>query len=387
MLADFIRRNEDHILKEWDQFARSLPPGEHMSQVHLRNHGKEILQAIADDMQLPQDAVAQVQKSRGRGLAGPLDHIAEAHAAVRRGQGFEFGQLMAEYRALRATVIRLWGQGEGANHPDHAGMIRFNEAIDQLLTEAVNDHIRMTSDHRDRFTAMLGHDLRTPLVAISLSAERLLRSNALSDKHVKIVGRIVASAQRMQRMVGALLNFTRARFGRGIPIEPVPAHLDVVCQETLDEIHLLQPDIALTFDHTGDLSGTWDRDRLAEVVSNLVTNAIAHGDHRRPIEVVAQSEGDTVALKVHNDGPPIPAAVIDDIFEPFVSHRSRDIRKYQGGLGLGLYIVSEIVHAHGGQVTAASSADMGTQFVVRLPRHANKNSTGTDPAGEARSVH
>ena len=174
MLATFIRSDQEHILKEWDKFARSLPGGECMSQVSVRNHGQKILAAIADDIESPQDSKAQTQKSRGKGQAGPLDAIASVHSAMRLEQGFDFTQLMAEFRALRATVMRLWEVRVGdAGNRDIDGIVRFNEAIDQVVTEAISDHIKVTSEYRDRFTRMIGHDLRTPLTVIKLSAKYL----------------------------------------------------------------------------------------------------------------------------------------------------------------------------------------------------------------------
>lgn len=371
MLTEFIRSDSEHILQEWEAFARSMPGRQHMPRVCLRDHGPAILKAIAEDIALPQDVDAQVEKSRGHGSPGPLDHISQLHAMLRVDQGFEFGQLMAEYRALRATVMRLWQQqNRDLDLRDCDDIIRFNEAVDQLVAEAVNDHLRTIATYRDRSTAMLAHDLRTPLASISLSGAHLLKSGTLSKKHTKNVTRILASADRMHRMVGALLDFAGARFGPGICILPTPSHLGVVCEETLADIRAFYPHRRVIFDQAGDLRGTWDRDRLIEVVTNLVVNAIAHGNARGPVNVAAHAEGDIVELDVHNDGPPIPAKIIGVIFEPFIYNPGRDLHKFAGGLGLGLYIVKEVVRAHGGEVVAASSPESGTLFTVRLPRHA-----------------
>jgi signal transduction histidine kinase len=387
MLADFIRDDAEHILQEWDAFARSMPGSEHLSKSHLRSHGPALLKAIAADMSLDQGEVAQAEKSRGHGIPGPLDHIAEVHSMMRFEQGFEFGQLMSEYRALRATIFRLWEQHQGSPSQDSVDIIRLNEAIDQVLAEAVNKHIKITSEYRDRFTSMLGHDLRTPIAAITLSVELLMRSGRLGQKYVKVLARILTSTQRLQRLTSAFLDLSRARFGPGIRVSPTPVNLGDVCLEALMEVEAFRPNTSLTFGQSGDLHGTWDRIRLVQAIFNLVTNAMKHGGSQSPISVHALSTGASVEVSVHNDGSPITDRVIRRIFNQFVCDAGTDLRKFNGGVGLGLYLVNAIVRGHGGEVSVVSALGEGTTFTVRLPRHASGSKVSNEQAAPAATAH
>jgi signal transduction histidine kinase len=169
----------------------------------------------------------------------------------------------------------------------------------------------------------------------------------------------------MRRLVNDLLDLTRTRLGTGIPIAPQPVDLEVICQEVLAEFQTIQPDRRLEFPSEGDLRGSWDPDRLAQVLSNLLGNALQHGAHGGAVGVAARSDGDEVVVEVHNDGSPIPDAILSNIFEPMVRHAHGN-----EGLGLGLHIAREVVLAHGGTVAVTSTAGDGTTFSVRLPRRA-----------------
>lgn len=209
--------------------------------------------------------------------------------------------------------------------------------------------------------------LRNPLNAIRLSADVLLHSDCVVDKHLKSVRRILSSAERMGRIISDLLDFTRGRLGGGIPITPQPINLRHLCRQVLEELEASHPGRELRLEAPGNFLGEWDPDRFAQVMGNLCKNALDYSPENSPVDVVLHDEGDTVCLEVHNPGAPIPPDQLPHIFDPF--RQATTSRRHPApGLGLGLFIVQQIVHAHGGAVTVRSTAADGTTFTVRLPR-------------------
>ena len=215
---------------------------------------------------------------------------------------------------------------------------------------------------RELFLATLGHDLRNPLNAITASLFYLRRHAPESLQHV--VARMVGSGDRMTRMISQLLDFTRTRLGGGIEVSPHPCDLRAVCRTVLDELEA-QYAGRFRFAQGEELCGEWDADRLAQVVSNLVVNALDHGSAAEPVEITTSREGDDAVLEVSNRGEEIPEAIRDAIFEPF-RRGTGEQRRPSRGLGLGLYISREIVRAHGGSIRV-ECGDGRVRCVVRLP--------------------
>lgn len=369
-LAEFIHRNRELIISEWVTFARSLlAPGRTASTAALRDHAAAILDAIASDMEAYQSAATQSAKSKGRGDLSPLGGAGKRHAKTRIETGFKIDQVIAEYRALRASVLRLWA--EGAPHEiDPEEVTRFNEAIDETLAESTNRYMQMLDQHRDQFLGILGHDLRNPLGAIIMGASVLSATEGLDDRSVRIASRILSSARRMDRLVGDLLDLTRTRLGTGLPISRAPTDLAQVCRQVVSELRGAHPETPVRFEAKGHLQGEWDSDRLAQVVSNLVGNALQHGAKGRPIVVRARSAGHEALLEVHNEGPPIPKGSLNAIFEPMVRIRAAPEDARSKSLGLGLFVAEQIVLAHGGMIAITSTKSGGTTFTVHLPRSA-----------------
>ena len=283
------------------------------------------------------------------------------HADGRMRHGFTPVQAMAEFRALRASVLRLY---ERTGHADLGGVRRFNEAIDEAVAASMERYGAQTDLYRDQFIGILGHDLRTPLGAIySLAA--LLAASANDDlRQSRVAARILSSAERMARMIQDLLDLTRTRLGGGIPLKRAATDLQQVCEAVILELQAAHGNAVMRLESSGNVVGEWDADRLAQLVSNLMGNAIQHGDGG-PITLTLTSDaGETVRLSVHNAGQPIPSDAQKAIFEPLV-------RQASGGadrIGLGLFIARAITAAHGGEIGVVSSTDAGTTFQVVLPR-------------------
>jgi signal transduction histidine kinase len=222
----------------------------------------------------------------------------------------------------------------------------------------------------------LGHDLRNPLGAIIMGARLLTKAESLDDKHARVATRILNSADRMNRMVSDLLDLTRTRLGPGIPVTPKPMDLAPACQQVISELEALHPECELRFESKGDLRGEWDSDRLVQVLSNLVGNAVQYGCDGGVVNVAAQEQGEEVVLRVQNMGPRIPESKLRHIFDPMVRHATGD-GKNSTGMGLGLYIAREVVTAHSGTISVTSTEKEGTTFTVRIPRRPLKTSTQT----------
>lgn len=245
-----------------------------------------------------------------------------------------------------------------------------------MMTD-ISDRIRV-EEAREQFIGILGHDLRIPLSAILMGVEFLLRAN-LPRHQVTTATRILRSARRMDAMIRDVLDFARGRLGGGIPLKREGCDLGRISAAQVDEMKQAHPGRTIRCETTGGLRGDWDPDRLEQALSNLIGNAVQHGVD--PIRIIARNDdGDEVSLTVHNQGTPIPAAMIPSLFEPF----GRRERGGSQGLGLGLYIVSEIVHAHGGTISVSSSESEGTMFTIKLPRCAPAVARVSSPRLESR---
>ncbi|WP_455930506.1 GAF domain-containing sensor histidine kinase [Pseudomonas fluorescens] len=229
-------------------------------------------------------------------------------------------------------------------------------------TEAQLQEERSTAELREQFIAVLGHDLRNPLFAINFGAERLLRKHP-DPATDTLIRHILSSGRRAAQLVEDVLDFARGRMGSGIPLHLKDCQdLQAALQHVVSEVQSVHPQRLIQAD-IGDLRGVYgDRDRLAQLLSNLVANAIHHGSHDGPVHVTAQIEHNHFILAVKNPGQ-IDALALPRLFEPY----ARPLKDTpQAGLGLGLYIVKQIADAHGGQLTVSSCEQTGTQFTFSL---------------------
>lgn len=374
-LADFILSNIEPILAEWEIFARSICAGESLSKLSLRDHAAEILQATARDMKSTQTADERTTKSQGRRHqdedSNSLDGASDAHALDRLGQGFNMLEVMSEYRALRASVLRLWQNSyPDADERDVDDLTRFNESIDQSLSKAIASYTKRVDQARDMFLAILGHDLRNPLNSIAMTAHVV--PQAVNDPAVaqECSHLITRSVTVMERMIADLLDYTRTRLGAGMPINPAPLDLFLLGRELHEEFRSAHPQRDIQFHAEGDLHGRWDSDRMRQAISNLIGNAIQHGSKESPVTLSLRGEAALVIIEVHNGGDPIPPGELPHIFEPLIRGSSADHPKSNrpGSIGMGLYIAREVVKSHHGQILVKSAANEGTSFIIHLPR-------------------
>lgn len=372
-MADFIRQNQAAIVVEWVDFARSLTPatGE-MSKLALEDHIHEILNFIADDLESAQTARERFDKSRGR---GPQDNAlsqsaAEIHAALRLADGFDIDQMVAEYRALRASVVKQWASRRQLPALiDIDDLARFNEAIDQAITESVAHYTKTINNSRNLFLGVLGHDLRNPLTAVSMGAKWIEQSGAPSPKHAQVISNVRSAAGRATQILDDLLDLARSSFGTDIPIARTSMDAAALCQSIADETQAAHPHRQFKVTQSGDPAGSWDSARLGQALSNLMGNAVFYGDPSSPIVAgVDGTDPDEVSIIVHNLGPPIPAEMQKQMFQSGMRGIESTGQSEPGHhLGLGLYISKLIAEAHGGDISVASD-ETGTTFRLQLPR-------------------
>jgi signal transduction histidine kinase len=371
-LPDFIRQHVERIVDEWEAFARTITPAaEHMDRVALRDHASAILLAAARDMTTEQTASGQAAKARGEGSqkTPSLDAAGASHGELRHTVGFDLVQMTSEFRHLRACVIRLWV--DSLESPDMAyfqDMIRFNEAIDEALAESTAAYAEQVNHSRDLFLAILGHDLRAPLQAVSMSTDLLLRKARLEGDALACATHIKHGARHMAAMVSDLLELVRSRLGKSLPIEPAPMDLADAAHAAIAQACAGDPECDPLLHVSGDTHGVWDAGRLDQMLQNLIGNALQHGANKRDVTLTLSGEPDAVRLTVHNFGTPIPEDAIATIFDPLVRSADEELGQPTTSLGLGLFIVKEVVNAHKGTIDVSSNETDGTLFTVVLPR-------------------
>jgi PAS domain S-box-containing protein len=243
-----------------------------------------------------------------------------------------------------------------------------------LLTRDETERVRMQealeneARFRDQLLATVGHDLRTPLSGVLMGARLLQAHRTLAPPERAAVDRIIRQAERMSRMVHDLLDYSRLRVGQRLTVVRARCDLAATAAEVISAMNVSHPRRAVRLLVHGDTRGEWDTDRLSQVLSNLIANALAYGNPDAPVTVRVEPRQEEVLVSVHNEGTPIPPDAMSHLFEPFWRGGARLDKRTSGGLGLGLFIVQEIVRAHGGTLGVRSSRSEGTTFSVALPR-------------------
>jgi PAS domain S-box-containing protein len=250
------------------------------------------------------------------------------------------------------------------------------EVTEQVVARQEAERLRAEAQQRvdfeEKLIGIVGHDLRQPLQAISMSAQVMLARSSLEGRTLASVNRILHSSERAGRMLRDILDFTQARLGGGIPLTRAPADVAEVARTAAEDAtvaaaHESQRRVDVSVQ--GDGHGEFDTDRLRQVLDNLLANALAYGDPHAPVRVAVDGRGEReVVLRVHNAGEPIPAELMPHLFEPM--RRGTSLAGKRRSVGLGLFIVQHLVQSHGGSIEVESAQGAGTTFTVRLPRHA-----------------
>ncbi|WP_163994439.1 PAS domain-containing protein [Pyxidicoccus caerfyrddinensis] len=289
------------------------------------------------------------------------------------------GVFNLEYRTLgREDGVERWLSAHGQAFLDARGQaVRFigtvldvteRKRLDAQLLRR-EEELQRRADLEEKLIGIVSHDLRNPLNAIGFSTTLLLRRTDLDEAAKRGIDRIRNASGRADRMIRDLLDFTQARLGGGIPIFRKPADLNELVRTVVEEVRLANPGHRIDVTTEGSGAGEWDTDRLAQVVTNLLSNALRYGAEDAPVQVRTRAEDGVLELCVHNAGEPIHPEVLPILFQPMKRGTGRE-HATSRGLGLGLYIVDRIVHAHEGSVTVKSTAEEGTTFSVLLPRRA-----------------
>ena len=369
-LSDFIRKDTEAILAEWEAFAATLlPAAAGLSSLALRDHAPQILEAVARDL----DANPSRDERRLRHQGGdprPADApetAAQTHAVLRARGGFDIVQLVGEYRALRASVLRRWTDAAPPAASGLDDVIRFNEAIDQAVADSVGHFHAQVEQSRNLLLGMLGHDMRSPLNTILATASYLAALNA-GDQVSVAAGRLIRSGASMQALLDDLLDFNRTTLGLGLRIVAADADLAAIVADEVEQARGAHPHRRIELEADGEPRAWCDGLRLQQLLRNLLSNALRYGAPGAPVRVAMHGGPDEVCLEVTTRGPAIDPSAVGPLFDPLRrGPATADGDDAYAGLGLGLFIVREIARAHGGDVRV-DSGEGRTTFVVRLPR-------------------
>ena len=289
---------------------------DNMSSSELRDHAKQILEFIAIDIEREESAEQTEAKSRQEeSHAATNDSASVIHGKLRYASGFTLLQLIAEYRALRASVLKLWHRNNPVVSSENAtDLTRFNAAIDQSLADAAVAYSDKLNETRDMFLAILGHDLRSPLAAVATAGVYLTRPGAFEERVAQIGVRVKRSAATMNGMVNDLLALARTQLGRGISIERKQCDLLEMGQWAIEDAGAAHPNARFDLHATGELMGSFDQARLQQLLTNLAINAAHYGAPGEPIHVHIAGEADRVKISVQNQGVRIPEEAMPDLF-------------------------------------------------------------------------
>jgi signal transduction histidine kinase len=356
----------DTIVSDAVAFARTITALTEAAEAQVRDHLPQMLQSIADDLRVDQSQMASVAKSRGMAAAAELYSEADGHGLQRAQVGVSINQLVAEYRALRASVLRLWSEHSEPGKDTIRDIGRFNESIDQAIAESVRAFATETEMRRQFFLAALGHDLRGPLHAVVLSAQAVeIKAPPGLSAYTRVLSR---SAARMSTLLESLLDFNIVGLGGRMTLKRSTVDLQSECEEEMEILQAALPKTTLQLRTSGDCWGEFDASRIREALSNLVTNAARHGVTSTPVVVKVHGSKDAVQVVVTNAiEDRIPSSELALLFEPTRRRAAQAKTGERSHLGLGLFITREIAKSHGGDATALCHDDK-ISFTILLPK-------------------
>ncbi|NUP06530.1 MAG: sensor histidine kinase [Polyangiaceae bacterium] len=374
-VASHLQRRRPEIIRDWEQRVLAdpeVPEARGLTRPALRDHIPQVLDALIAEL-----SSSSPTPSDG----GRLANLAtEEHAHERFEQRYTLESAIREWSLFRSAIIKAWYDGGLYPHPSL--VMRMHAAIDNGIRLAATtihtaaqaelaeseEKLREQMAFQDRFMAILGHDLRTPLNAVSMGVTFLLKHADLPEGHASLLRRAASSAARMARMINDVLDLARTRIGQKFPIEPVDAtDLGTVCESVVDEFRAAKPERGIEVETTGTLVGNWDPDRLHQAIANLIGNAIDYSPPESIVKVCLAEDAGSAVISVTNQGPPIPAELLEHIFDPYRRQQQNGAMTSRG-LGLGMFIVKGIIDAHGGSVDIRSSDVEGTRVELRLPK-------------------
>lgn len=344
-LASVLRARTRDIIERW---RRDLPSPSPV----LVERMPSLIEALATWM----------EGERSTALA-QLHSIARAHAFEHHRAGRELTDALTEHHRLREAILEIALEGDRAELATSLSALA--TALDHAITETVARYEAEHDHVRERFMGMLVHDLRDPLTAVTMSAS-LLADMTLGDRQSQLVGRITRGARRIERMIDEVVDFARSRLGEPVSLTPATFDMAEVCTEVILEARAMPAPRDIQLDVAGNVTGTWDRERVRQALVNLIANATQSSQGPIRVRVHESEHRDLVVVAVTNRGPAIPPELLSRVFDPLA--RAMFDQTRIRGLGLGLYMVDQIVRAHGGSVRADSTAADGTTIVVEWPR-------------------
>jgi signal transduction histidine kinase len=353
-LAQFLETARDSILDAAVAFARTMPVLKDTQEEVLRDHLPEILEVISADLRTPQSRTESVSKSHGNAAPCVARTSAQSHGLMRARVGLTMEQLVAEYRALRSSVLRLWGEAHTPGPETLEDVTRFNEAIDQAVAESVQFYAEEHKRWRDIFLGVLGHDLRGPLNALSLTVQMICVEEGEPSATTRVLMRGVT---RLTSLLDSLLEYSTSNLGVGMALQRIRADLGEECAEEIELLRAAHPAARIDYKVWGDADGGFfDVSKVREALTNLVSNAVKHGEAAEPTAVRVEGDEQSVRISVENAGE-IPSEEIDMLFEPLYQRSTPSLRTDRTHLGLGLFIVRQIARAHGGRCRVPVSGD------------------------------
>lgn len=391
-LAAFIEARVDGIVEPWrTSIQRATPDGAGRADPAQDAHAREVLLAIVAHMRHDANEEERSAGPRIESMNDPTgpQTAAGKHGVARHLAGFDLDEVVSEFRVLRAIVLARWRHDAARPVGDIAAeeIARFHEGVDQALAESIHAFSATQARSRDMFLAVLGHDLRGPLSGINMSADLLALPAMAEPVRLQVAARIRRASSVMTRLTTDLLEYARSRLGAALPIARSACDLRAVCEEAIDFAGAAYPALSIDADFSGDLRAHCDAARLQQVLGNLLSNAVQHGEPGRPVSLVARRDEQCVVIVVANRGKVIPREAFAMIFEPMcrLPLQGDETFEQRTRVGLGLSIVRQIVEGHGGTVSVESSAE-ATAFTVRLPDAPPASAEGEPTDGGAASA-